>query len=173
MSRKTFVLPDSLVAIMKFSNTYIIDAFNVIHADPHLRTLLNVDVKTAIDQCLSMVHDFCATRKVSVQLVFDGQAPSRRAQSPKLTVIYAGANTNADEVIISLVRRNRNPRSITVVSSDNHVVSITKTLGAHPLSSHGFLHLLEKAKRKAVRKKKENPRLSESEIEEWLKEFSE
>ena len=71
-----------------------------------------------------------------------------------------------------MVRKSQKPRSITVVSSDNQVINSIRQQGAKPMPSSDFLTIIERAKKKAIRKKKEHPNLSDNEIDFWMNEFS-
>ncbi|GAB4447535.1 MAG: NYN domain-containing protein [Anaerolineae bacterium] len=108
------------------------------------------------------------TRK-RITVIFDQGLPggkSRPHSTHGVEVIFAPGNTSADALILRRVRRHRNPRELTVVSSDHDLAQAARESGAHAITAAAFAAQLA-----AVPPASAEPTLSPEEVEAWLRLF--
>lgn len=108
-----------------------------------------------------------------VVVVFDGGLPGGAAPALSgsgVTAVFAAQyRGDADGIILSRVRQN--PKTCIVVTNDYELRHGCQALGAQVLTASEFIGLLNRPPRHQPTggQPKENPRLSEAEIEEWLR----
>jgi predicted RNA-binding protein with PIN domain len=99
----------------------IVDGYNVIHASPEYRRLLDLDVATACGRLVDGLASYAAGRW-HVTVVFDGGGQSgeeTRTETGGVVVINTAAGTTADTVVERLAREAREAsRGVIVVTSD-------------------------------------------------------
>ncbi len=128
---------------------YIIDGYNLLFQieekiDP---------LKESRDEVISFLLTSVAANCKTVTVVFDSGKgaedffPTRYSLS-NLEVIYSPKNLCADKYILELLEISKNPRLITIISSDNFLCKRGKELGAKALSIHVFLEMIFQRKRK-------------------------
>jgi len=93
---------------------------------------------------------------------------ARRLTTGRLTIIFAAASQTADEVIIQRLARERNPRGITVVTSDQALARAARHYGATVMAAHVFARQML-APPSSPRPKETG--LTAEEAEHWLVEF--
>lgn len=113
-------------------------------------------------------------RRAEITVVFDpspdgGPPLEETLQQGGVRVIYARPGQRADEVICRLVRRARDRRSLTVISSDRAVQAEARYLGARVIPAHEFARRLRPPRRREPGRKELPP--SPQEVEEWLRLF--
>jgi uncharacterized protein len=87
---------------------------------------------------------------------------------------FARSPQDADAQLIKRIRALKKPRDWTLVTSDRQVVCAAEDCGVRVISSHAFArHLAAPAQPAAVQEEQRDVRLSEAEIEEWLRLFGE
>ena len=87
-------------------DTYIIDAYNLMHADDELEALMELDLEAARAAVIHQVSEFAAREDVRVVLVFDaggrpGAAATEKA-GPNMEVTYTAHGQSADDFIEKL-----------------------------------------------------------------------
>ena len=115
-------------------------------------------------------------------VVFDAaQAPSglpAKVSHGQITVRYAKGYPDADTLIEEIIEQHRSPRSLVVVSSDHRIQRAARRRGADYIDSDLWYAKLRRQQRmrdqgqKQIRPEKPSGKLSESEINYWLEEFS-
>jgi len=114
-------------------------------------------------------------RKKQVEVYFDG-APTHRAGAHKhgtITAHFVPLNTTADNAIRSRLKKMGNSaKTWTVVTSDRRVQLEARDARAEVITSDAFAKLLKQA-RNTASKSSNDKKLSEQEIEDWLKLFTE
>ncbi|MGB0460027.1 MAG: NYN domain-containing protein [Opitutales bacterium] len=119
-------------------NRYLlIDAYNVIHATGSLRKLMSGQLDLARDQLAEMVRSIHDAEAIRVALILDSRKESPEVEHPyevrSFEYLYAPAALTADGVIERIVKRVRDPSSVSVVSNDNMVREATRASGAMAL----------------------------------------
>lgn len=150
----------------------LIDGNNLIHSDPHLRSLFKDDIEAAENIIVQKIVNFLINSKNEATIFFDGINYSRSfsSVSPNVYVKYA-KNKTADDAIRIAIEQEKNKRKLIVVSSDSeHITNFAKKCGCEIWSSNDFL------KRINQNNKTTNPKfegkISEKEIEYFKNIFS-
>jgi predicted RNA-binding protein with PIN domain len=115
---------------------------------------------------------YCARTGHRVTVVFDHGLPGGRSHELSgggVDVRFASAGRAADGVLRERIRRSRNPRNLTVVTSDGRIIADAQARGARVIRSEEFADLLSK-RRKEAAEADEKP--SDGDVGYWLKQFS-
>jgi len=89
---------------------------------------------------------------------------------PRLRVIFAPPESSADALIMDMIRRDPNPRGLTIVSSDNEIRRCARSRRAHLMSSEDLAQELESCPhhhRPRVRTRD----FGKIDVDEWLEYF--
>ena len=148
---------------------YIIDGYNALFK---LRPLLKKHYQTreGFIQYIKVSQPF-GSIKNKVSVVFDGKAGVVSEIKPSHTFlnVFFSKNESADEMIVRIAKKERNPRNTFVVTDDREVQEKVTSLGCSTLSIHEFFKNLTKKKEKTD-KDKPDPRSKEGKkITEELK----
>jgi len=110
------------------------------------------------------------TRK-RVTVVFDHGLPGGRSalSGGGVEVVFASGRRTADGILRERVRRARDPRGLTVVTSDNEVIAAVRAGGARVMRSEEFAAQLSAPSPADDGEK--DVHLSAEEVEEWLEIF--
>lgn len=152
---------------------YLIDGHNLIGQLP------DIDLSDPHDEAklVLKLRSFCARKGKKVTVVFDRGIPAgfdRNLSNGKVTVRFASDRSSADNVLRAIIRKKRNAPGWTIVSSDNEVTRLAKQRGMRVVTAHDFAKELARTLRHEVPladAMKQNPRLSEDEIDEWMQLF--
>lgn len=146
----------------------IIDGNNLIHKIPELKNLFYKNPESAQLGLYEKIRSRML-REGKIILVFDGFG------NEKSDIIYSGKLT-ADEIIRRFIEDNHERNSISVVSSDNYILSLANACGCEVIKSESFF---KKGTKKTGMNKPEDKFRSEKpeyatkkEIEEFKKLFS-
>ena len=116
---------------------YIVDGNNVMGQIPGWHR----DKSKARRVLLEKLAAFIRVKKTRVTAVFDG-APDPIAPEGSafhgVKVLYAAPGSDADARIEQLVDSSKNPRGLTVVTSDRHLAFLVKSRGATVIRSGQF-----------------------------------
>ena len=148
---------------------YLIDGHNLI---PKLG--LRLDSPDDELELVAFLQDYCRlTRKSGVEVYFDG-APAVHAGTRKLSLItahFVPLGSSADEAIRKRLKAlGKGARNWTVVTSDRQVQANARAAQAEVISSETFAALLKEA-RSSVPKPAKEQKLSQEEVEEWMRLF--
>jgi len=148
---------------------YLIDGHNLI---PKLG--LRLDSMEDEMELVAILQEYCRlTRRSGLEVYFDG-APAVHAGTRKMSPItahFVPLSSSADEAIRKRLKSlGKGARNWTVVTSDRQVQAEARAVQAEILSSETFAALLKEARSltpKPVREQK----LSQEEIEDWMRLF--
>ena len=147
---------------------YIIDGHNLI---PKLG--LRLDSMDDENELIAILQEFCRHHRKQVEVYFDG-APAPHAGTRKLgavTAHFVRLGTTADNAIRNRLKTlGKSAKNWTVVSSDRQVQAEANAVRAEVLSSDTFAAMLKQA-RAAAPKSSNNRKLSDDEINEWMRLF--
>lgn len=147
---------------------YLIDGHNLI---PKLG--LRLDSMDDEMELIAILQEFCRLERKQVEVYFDG-APAPHAGTRKLGVVtahFVPLGTTADDAIRSRLRSmGKSAKSWTVVSSDRQVQAEAHTARAVVISSEVFTKQLKQARQSAP-KPADDRKLSQQEVDDWLKFF--
>jgi predicted RNA-binding protein with PIN domain len=127
-------------------------------------------VREAFIQKVSRVY---AQKKMKIVVVFDGRAEfgSSTIHYPNVTVKFSRHPETADDVINTIIRNCKNPKQLTVVSSDaKDIGRVAKAHGVALWNADDFLNHLFKEKEASTGSAatNNNRKLSPDEIDSWL-----
>jgi hypothetical protein len=149
---------------------YLIDGHNLI---PKLGLRLD-----AIDdemELVAILQEFCRLEQKQAEVFFDG-APAAQAGTRKLgavTAHFVRLGTTADDAIRKRLKTlGRSARNWTVVSSDRQVHAEARATSAEIVSSDSFAGMLKQARNTAPKSDNER-KLTQKEIDDWLRLFEE
>ncbi len=149
---------------------YLIDGHNLIPKIPGLN-LRKIDDEIAL---IEILQGFCQRTGKQVEVYFDNAPPgysgTRKYGNVKAHFVRAGRTADA-AIRRRLSGLGRGAKNWTVISSDRQVQAEARSRGAAILPAEDFTSLLQT--NFAASAKNEPPeKLSQEEIEEWLKIFS-
>lgn len=151
---------------------YLIDGHNLIGKIP------DIDLNDPNDEALLVqkLSGFVARTKQKCTVIFDQGLPGgeSRMSTRGVKVIFAPHRSNADQLIMDRISKERNPKMLTIVSSDNEVLDKAKARGMQTLKSAEFAELIQRPAPpvKPGADEDANLRLTADEVEEWLNIFS-
>ena len=149
----------------------ILDGYNVIHKIPELEVLLSTDLESAREGLSNYLivwkrrNDY----KGQLYIVFDGKSDFKslpETNHGEIKFVFTHTSQTADDHIISMVKKEQNSNSITVVSDDNYVVSECAFHGANVKSVHSFAGT---QKPKKIGRQKFIDKSTENDINDFLK----
>jgi predicted RNA-binding protein with PIN domain len=137
---------------------FIIDGYNVMHADDELKSLMDADLEAARDSLTSLLSDFSAREGLRTELVFDaGGRPggvSREKVGTLLTVTYTARGQSADDYIEKMAYKSRPARGASriVVTGDYAQQRIVQGAGLLRMSPREFLARVAESKDEQTRR---------------------
>lgn len=157
--------------------TYLVDAFNVLHAEPRLERLLRRDGPGPA--CQALVQLFCAwlslprRKKVAAVLVVDGRRPLEAGRPgpgpvPGLTVLYM--QDEADAELKRRLRLGSGGRRV-LVSADREIVAVADATGHEALAPRAFLRDVQDDLDHARDQHERERTLPPREVQAWLRAF--
>lgn len=154
---------------------YIIDGNNLIGSAPDF-SLGDPDSR---GKMVSIIRKFQESKNTRVTVVFDGEPQGSERLNPinsKLTVVYPRYGLSADDEIKRLLQGNPNAKETTLVTTDRELKTFARELGARTVNSIEFYYTLKKTSATQGKKeetlKRVNARVSQNEVEQWLKIFT-
>jgi|CXWL01.1.fsa_nt_gi predicted RNA-binding protein with PIN domain len=160
----------------------LIDAYNVIYADPRLGPLVRRDAERAREEFLALVAQRVPADGSSAFVVFDAMRDPRpvtetgrtnKEYTRGLHVVYA--RESADTWIRERIQNATEPALITIVTSDREILETARAHGTGVLRVSDFLQLAARrhARTREIRDTKKPGHTSRREIEEWERLFGE
>jgi predicted RNA-binding protein with PIN domain len=145
----------------------LIDGHNLIGRLPDIR----LDDPDDEAKLVARLRTYSARTGKRMTVVFDHGLPggySRQLSGGGVKVVFAAAGRSADGILRERIRRARDPRGLTVVTSDREVQAAAEARGVRVVCSDKFADQLSAPQTAPVEK---DVRLSAEEVEEWLKVF--
>lgn len=156
---------------------YLIDGYNMIHRITDLRSHLTGSLEQARAALIARLTAFARHPHHQLTVIFDGDAAAgeRKFRPAGIAVRFARPPQNADALIKKIIDEHPKKKDLTVVSSDMAVFRYAKASGCVALSSESFDHLIrqaEAAEPQGQMQQKNNPKINETEIQEWMQRFN-
>ena len=114
----------------------ILDGYNVIHKIPYLAGFLQKDLASAREALVRLMTEWRRSRGAEVVIVFDRKKdaltniPVHSSQKVSgISCIFTAPGIEADDKIISLLKNEKDPAHVTVVSADNQIINNCKAMG--------------------------------------------
>ncbi|RPJ22179.1 MAG: hypothetical protein EHM33_24265 [Chloroflexi bacterium] len=149
---------------------YLIDGHNLI---PKLG--LRLDSVDDEMELIAVLQEYCRLERKQAEVFFDG-APMPQAGTRKLgtvTAHFVRLGATADNAIRKRLKSlGKSARNWTVISSDRQVQAEARAALAEVISSDSFAGMLKQARDSAPKPNNER-KLSQKEIDDWLKLFEE
>ena len=114
----------------------VVDGYNLAHKMAEIKPMLPGDLELARDRLVLVLANYALRRNLDVTVVFDnrrGLAGTRGDSRSGVKVVFA--QSDADSYIKRMLERERNPKSCTVVTSDNSIRLHVADFGARLLRS--------------------------------------
>jgi predicted RNA-binding protein with PIN domain len=89
-------------------------------------------------------------------------------RNPRLKVLFAPQESSADAIIIDMIKRDPNPKGLTVVSSDNEIRRCARSRRARLRSSEDFAKQLESEPKRPRTRTSEDGDLDHIDVAEWI-----
>lgn len=145
----------------------LIDGHNLIGKLPDIR----LDDPDDEAKLVVRLRTYCARTNKRVTVAFDHGlpgGPSRELSGGGVKVIFAVAGRTADGILCERIRRARDPRGLTVVTSDHQIVAAAQARGARVVRSEEFAVQLDTPRTVETLETERDVSLSEDEVNEWL-----
>ena len=158
------------VSRVQLDMPYLIDGHNLI---PKLG--LRLESMDDEMELVAILSEFCRSEQRQVEVYFDGAPPGHAGTRKRggVTTHFVPSISSADHAIRRHLKQlGRSARNWTVVSSDRQVQAEARAAQAEVISSESFALVLKQA-RDATPKPIEERKLSQKEVEDWLKLFEE
>lgn len=147
--------------------TLIVDGYNVVHAWPALKRVLQVrGLEAARDQLIHHLSEYSAHTGVNVTVVFDSHERSESAAPPEVidgVVVRFGTKTaSADHVIERLAQRwarRGDAAQVMVATGDRLQRALVGAMGIATISAHALAEEVARAttEASAIRRRNEGP----------------
>jgi predicted RNA-binding protein with PIN domain len=147
---------------------YLIDGHNLI---PKLG--LHLDSADDEMELIGILQEYCRLERRQADVYFDGAPQASTRKLGAITAHFVPLGTTADDAIRRRLKKmGKSAKNWTVVSSDRQVQSEARAAQAGVVSSEGFATQLKQA-RNAAPKQVDDRKLSQQEVDEWLRLFKE
>jgi predicted RNA-binding protein with PIN domain len=166
---------------------YIIDGHNLI--GQNLIPGIRIDDEDDEWRLVKWLQARQSNLRAQIVVVFDGGVPGgkdRALSGGGVTAMFAARyHTDADNVILNRVRKAADPKQLTIVTQDGELRAKVARLGANVMRPEAFLERLSRPPRRGRGRTapisdddgeapfKEDPRLAEDEVNEFLRLFGE
>ncbi len=154
---------------------YLIDGHNLIAYLPDIQ----LDDPEDEVKLVYKLRGFAARSKKSLKMtvIFDGGIPGgveQNLSNSVLTARFAAAESSTgDSVLRSLIQKASDPAQFTLVTSDQELIDLARVRNMPVMTAAEFIGFMNStAKPHPPEAKKNNPKLSKSEVEEWLDIFT-
>jgi predicted RNA-binding protein with PIN domain len=148
---------------------YLVDGNNVMAQ----RVGWHRDKPKARRKLMDDLARFAQGRRVRVAVVFDG-APEQHfgdgASYKGVRVFYSERGSNADERIKQMVERERERRTLIVVTSDRALADYVRRCGAQVIRSGEFRKKMDEVGASLARRNADEPSVN-GELDEWMRYF--
>jgi len=160
----------------------LLDAYNILYADPRLNALMRRDVERAREEFIALAAVRPPPSGASVIVVFDAMRDprpvtetgrTRTSMQRGMQVVYA--RDSADTWIRERMRTHAEPALLTVVTSDREILETARVHGCGTMRVREYLDLnaRQQQKLRAIRDQEKPQHLSKRELAEWERLFGE
>jgi predicted RNA-binding protein with PIN domain len=153
---------------------YIIDGNNLIGSSPDI----SLDDKDSRKKIIYILKKYQGVKNNNIIVVFDGEPDgtlNRESLKNKFTIVYPKYGDSADDEIKKIIDNYTNLKDVILVSSDRELKTCAKKKGARTINSIEFYFELKRVYhvngKKEKLKKRINIKISEKEVDSWMKIF--
>jgi predicted RNA-binding protein with PIN domain len=159
--------------------TYLIDAYNLLHAMGILQgRVTSLTLEKARITLLDFLANSFGEKSPFLTVVFDAsRAPptvQARQEYKGMQVLFALGPQEADDLIENLLNHHAHPKDVFVVSNDHRLQQAARRRHAHVLTCDGFLDVIDSQRLPsppASSRPEKIENLSPEEKQKWLDEF--
>ena len=145
---------------------YLIDGHNLI---PKLE--LRLDSVDDELELINILQEFCRLERKQVEVYFDGAPQTATRKAGSVTAYFVPLGTTADDAIRKHLKRlGKSAKNWVVVTSDRQVQANARASHSEIISSESFAKMLNQV-RDTAPKANVDRKLSDSEVDEWLRFF--
>lgn len=158
---------------------YIIDGYNLLNS-PEFNAPLQLDLQDQRNHLIRLIKSHSHFEPCAVTIIFDNSLSfqmGRIKKDGRIVIRFTNPSMEADELIRVLIRKEKKPAELIVVSSDRAIQYAAKDHGARVLSSEDYCRLMRNKQNplaednpKFIRDKYE-PNLDEQELDFWKRLF--
>ena len=160
--------------------SYLIDGFNLIYKFPEFEALMyENNLVGARKGLLSLLKKYEKITKKHIRVVFDGKKErSLEIKSENFGTIdvYYSLEYSADHLIKQFIKKDINPRSKTVITSDKDIIQYVTRHRARVKTSEEFAREVQQTIREweeaQIPEKEVDPAISSEEITYWERLFT-
>ncbi len=127
-------------------NHYIIDGNNLIGKIKFLKELQIKNKQGSREGLVNLLNNYFAGKKLKVTLHFDGH-PNFTINFSKGKIIYS-ENRTSDHIIREEIDNSKNPKLITLISSDNSLINYARANSCSAIKSEDFFIEIKKKSEK-------------------------
>lgn len=122
---------------------FIIDGYNLLRSSS-LSFPQHLDLEGQREHLNRLLLSYANRNGYHITVVFDGATPNTtHSQENKLLhIIFSQADKEADDIIRAMIRKEKRPRQLTVVTSDNAIQFTARSHGVTCLTSVDFARIL-------------------------------
>lgn len=117
---------------------YIVDGYNVIRKTPFLDHEKLKDARAALLEFIEIYRPHGSANN-TITVVFDGREGYVDAHVCQNSSVIFSRGQSADELIVALVERSANPRSVRVISDDKELTGRCRVRGAQSIAVKSFV----------------------------------
>jgi predicted RNA-binding protein with PIN domain len=152
---------------------YIIDGYNYIFRDETLAELADThSIRAARERLVAALREYAEQTQRRLVVVFDGGGDAgilgRYRRDGRLEIVFAEPVGTADGRIQELIADGGRPGDWWLVSSDKRLQVLVQQLGGNGVTSEFFRGKLQ---RRRPIDETARPKLSDGEVDFWLREF--
>lgn len=158
----------------------LIDGFNLIYKFPELAEhMYKGELNAAMNKLLGILKDYKQKKKKDITVIFDGkkeEGSSLMKEKVNGIKVRYSHDYSADFIIMSIIKNDKEPRMITVVTSDKEILFFLNRYFTPSIKSEDFSEMIKEElteKPDLEPEKKEDVKLDEEEISFWQKLFNE
>ena len=115
---------------------FIIDGNNLIGKIPSIKNLQRNNRQASREKLAFLLGRYFSTGRIMVSLHFDGHV-NDEIKVAGIRIKYSGSKT-ADDKIKNEIERSKNPKNITVVTSDNNIMQFARVCSCEVIKSENF-----------------------------------
>jgi predicted RNA-binding protein with PIN domain len=153
----------------------IIDAWNVCWRIPDIASLIPNNLQLARIKFNQLIKSSFLNKNINYKIIYDGQPDilNNYYDQNESNIHYTKKPETADSYILKFIRKQRDQKRWTVITSDYELVKKVRLYDAQVITAEEFVKkLMPKNTTEKESSKKYNPELNNSEIEFWMQIFN-
>lgn len=122
----------------------IVDGYNLMFINEKGKSKIK-DIEKAREHLLILLSKYYLRKGTFITVVFDSGASGfkyglkRKLEKLGLEIIFTPKDSSADDYIVEIVNKSKNPEGIKVITSDHHIKDEIEKCNAKSISSREFM----------------------------------